>query len=424
LYHEESKEVTECSAKKFQELTSATYCRSIIIAPGELAKRWATKEIAQDHPPVVSKFLEEEYQRYISHPPKISIGKDRSSLPHGFDVFVEEDVKTFQGVTFYGGCLENNSSNPEYLLEDVNGEKFRNLGPMINDGFPNCMCVKVNDHGFRYHFLLAIRDIKKGEKLVWNYGAGHKTKLYSPHFELNPEELKYYIQRNPIAQNFERLGRFFSTESNDCQFFLSNLAERERLSYVLETPSSMLYLLSEGLFTVEDMAVVFAQESFLFQLANLSVEQLEIRKSFVQICCGVGLFLRQCSQQGQNDLVKEIQQILLHWSISLPISLIISFSAFFMNSLKFDIKSLGNWNDFKQDLGFYVKFMESLHYYSSNVNGIKHEEYIQKMEEHFEKLSKKKKTQGLEDMRAHAVNLDIPRQKVLMEIHSRLSKSI
>lgn len=421
-HHEEGKEATVCTAKQFQTLTHARYCNSVIASPAELVKKWVDPQIEKVQDPKVKQFLEEEYQRCISNPPKISIGKDFSSLPHGFDVFAEEDLKAFQGITVYGGQLQHDSSNTEYLFDDINGEKIRNLGPMINDGFPNSMFVKVFSHGFGYYLSVAIRDIKKGEKIVWNYGAGHTIKLYSPHFELNSIELENYVTKNELINTVENLCRFSSSGSDDLRELLSHFAKRERARYVLETPSLLLYLLSKNLFqSVEDIAQILHQNPGIFQLVGLQVEQLENRKEFARMCVGIGNFLKQHLTSGHQELVTEVQKLLLEWSESIQIALVMNFSLYFINSLENDIKSIEDWNDFKKDLKPYVEFMESLHYYCSDVNEIKHSEYLSKIKESFESLSTKKKDQAFKDINAYAENLDLSRKKVLLEASSQFA---
>lgn len=422
-YCHEEKGVTECSAERFQELTSATYCRSTIVAPVELATRWANKML-KNQPPDYAEFLEGTLQNCLSNPPKLSIGKDTSFPPiHGFDVFVEEDIKAFQGITFYTGRLESNPSNTEYLLDDINGEKFRNLAPMINDGFPNCMGVEVYNHGFCYHVFLAIRNLKKGEKLLWNYGIDHRTKLVSPHFELNPIELEQYVKQGSIAKNFKNLTSFFSNPiKKNYNVIFNKLAEIEKLNYLLETPSSMLYLLSKNLFPIKDMSEVFSQEILSFQLAQLSVKQFEMRKAFVINCCGIGLFLEEREKSGDIKFVQEVRNVLLHWSTSFSMNIITAVSAYFAKSLLTDITSINSWHAFKHDIEFYVKFIEALYNYCFNVNEIKQDDYIPLIKENFSKLSKKKKIQALQNIEDRIHNFDASKRANLEAVYEALKR--
>ncbi len=179
--------VKPCTAKEFRERTGAIFCNHPFITPQEFIKLWMNREDSEEIDPRSTLLQTDEYERYLSHPPRLSFGKESPSSPQGYDVYVEQPVKAFEVVTTYEGALESEPSQIEYFMEGINGKKIRNLGPMVNDGFPNCFCRKVVYKGILHLMLVAMKDLKSGEKLCWNYGINHGVKLDIPHIELNSE---------------------------------------------------------------------------------------------------------------------------------------------------------------------------------------------------------------------------------------------
>lgn len=406
FYLREGVTVSKQTAKKFRELTNAIYCHSVYISSEELIRKWKTKKIEVIQSLLPPQCLKTEYERCRHNPYKISIGKiDNAS--QGYDVFAEETISPFHGIALYGGNFKNQSTNVDYYLEDIDGENVRNIGPMINDGFPNCTCEPIIVGGFRYFLFLSIQEIKPGEKLYWNYGATHRVKLDIPHLELNKEKLLNYVDCLP-----EKLQFLLKTDPRKISnlALLNYLADKERISYLLQTPSSLFYLLSQNRFPIEAMVVLFDNKFQSLPLKlGLNQDKFDTWSLIAKMCSSIHFVLQQ---EPFRDIHSEVRAILLQWSSTLPMSLIMNCTAFFANSI-LRVKSEENWNIFKQDLGSYILFMEAIHYYCSEDKTIKHFEFLPKLKDHFLLLGNEKRKEVLGFSKECLSRLDEERQKNL-----------
>lgn len=420
--YREGDAVTPCTGAKFADLTSAQYCKSVIVTGPELIRKWM-KPAEEIKPNPMTSFFEERFVHCFQSPPRLSLGVDRALPPHGMDIFAEQAFNALQGIAIYGGVFENEPTDKEYLLKNVNGKKIRNLAGIINDGFPNCICRTMQFRGFSYTFLIATRNIKQGEKLFWNYGVGHSIKFDTPHFEFNTVELEHFLNTNSPVRVFESLQSVRSRKEgesiNEVQKYLTEI---NQLEYCLETPSLWLYLLAKNrINALDEIHYLLKEKSWLFVAMELSVELLENRTNFAFACHLIGQFLQD--NQQKHDLVKAVQEQLLEWSETYPAGLIYSYIDVFVNSLNSPISSINDWKSFQINFDFYVKFMEALYYFGSDVKTIKHDEFIPKIIENYNKITPNMKKRGLQQLIQAAQSLnDTSRRAILVKIIADLTR--
>jgi len=420
-YRQENGAIISGTANQFRELTGALYTSSVVVTSSDLITLWANPRLRNELYNHLHDFWQKICESYFLNPPKIYLGKESSNTPWGFDVYVDQDISAFQGITVYGGRVNPHPADADYLLIDVDGKEIRNLGPMINDGFPNCMYLPVAYRGFSYDLFIAIREIKKGERLVWNYGISHSVKLNTPHFELNPKELEDYV-RNAIFEKFTDLLLFFKSAYRLAapSTLLTKLAEREKLSYLLETPSSQLYLLSKGLLPSEDICEILFQDQESLKKVRLNVERLDVLQNFAIKCDFVKKRLEAFTEEKQGQMVGEIQELLRYWSCNLSGQVLIDLIYLFAESLKEDIHSLEDWNRYKKDIKEYADFINYLLAFISA--GADREEFKVKIKEAFKGLSAKKE-QALKDVLFYAKEVPLKRG-ILNQLHRDLGSLI
>ena len=128
----------------------------------------------------------EKFKHFIN--PYIKVGK---SFIHSKGVFARKNIKKGTRIVEYLGreithqesellydkMLENHKQNPKYASvytfsiddeKDLDGDVWWNLAKYINHSCnPNCESMMEEDDTIA---LYAIRDIKKGEELSFNYG--------------------------------------------------------------------------------------------------------------------------------------------------------------------------------------------------------------------------------------------------------------
>lgn len=372
-----------CTALKFKEITKASYCNSVVVKPEKLMVYWRNKpeNIEGIFPP---EYAANSYQECLKNPLKISLGKLEQDALQGYDVFAEELIAPFKGITIYGGALETNPSCTEYLIENIDGKDIRNLGAMINDGFPNCVSIPVVVKGLRYYVILSLREIKLGERLFLNYGVGHTIKLSGLHLELNKDELIAYAKH--INTNFANLCSF--TKNKNRRYVLY---EREKLKYLLDTPSALIYLLSQSCFPLQAIASLDFDNWDIFGKLSLDKEKYLNQVKIAKLCCGIEVGLQSIDVLKEVDA--EIRAILFNWNTTLPTSLIANCLGYFVNSLQ-KVKSIQDWNNFKSDLNNYLSFMEALLYFCSPIKP-NYMDFFPMIKINYLKLGPEKKAEGL-----------------------------
>jgi|GEM_PF-1524667 len=407
-YHEGEKEAVACTAEKFQSLTGVPFCHSVVVSPQELIKQW--KNLKLEANPDPSAKAERVYLEYLNNAPKISFGRDSPESPYGFDVFAEENIKENQVITTYGGIADSDrpyTAHTIYSMNDVHSEKIRNLGAMINDGFPNCGCSLETIKGFRRLLFIAIRDIKKGEKILFNYGLTHPTKIYQsfPHFELNPGELERYVANGSLVEKLTTLSKGHSS-----------FADRERLKYLLETPSSMLYLLSKGALKREEL-------SHFFDFFEKQYNQAAI-KDFILSCYKIEETLEPFLKRGQDKLVENMRALLFYWVQSFPISLIMNEAQCIVEVIGRRLHSIDDFSAFKNSINSLLDFMNEIHSYGIGPERSYTEDFFNQIKAKFKKLSSRDSEIGLREVQVYiAKNGPGVKKTTLQKIYSQLKPS-
>ena len=75
-YREKGKELAACTGQRFTELTRALYCPAVVVSREELVRHWSYRKSEGVRPEFITQLLQGELQKCLSHPPKLSFGKE------------------------------------------------------------------------------------------------------------------------------------------------------------------------------------------------------------------------------------------------------------------------------------------------------------------------------------------------------------
>jgi hypothetical protein len=171
--------VRDCTSREFREITKANFTDRVIATTDGLYSDWRCL-------PRVPVPLTCEIQRTFVLPhlldprPRLLLRRTESL---GYEVTTLEEIPQGTVLGEYTGELVPSreyhiSRNTDYLFEQISGERWRNLLPILNDGPPNATYSEVFNHeGFpRRIMLIALRTIKPGEPITFDYGHFHDIK--------------------------------------------------------------------------------------------------------------------------------------------------------------------------------------------------------------------------------------------------------
>lgn len=227
-----------------------------------------------------------DYEEYTKRPPPLSIASV-NELQGGCGVYTKKLIKKGKIITEYVGEIfaSTRKGNYIYRVNDIliDGEEYRNAGPMINVGFPNAyayMCNALSHcknnfpgmHGFPFTRLTfkANRDINPGEQIFINYGSTYigsdalPKKMFK---ELNPKDRDAFAKELKKILNDGEQG--LSSEDRDLL--------RDKMEYLATTPNALKEILGTGIFTLQEF------EYFRTHMLNLHSKESSfecVKKNF------------------------------------------------------------------------------------------------------------------------------------------------
>lgn len=264
----------------FQEMTGARFARQMCASPAFFISEWkdpskiATAEIEN------AELLKDDYQRYQQEGSLLYLGKSRV----GNGVFAMSTIPVDTIVVDYLGESTPDRSNTLYRVHLCDGAKRRNLGPMINDGFPNCVDVPLANL-FGYPLIRVLRttcQVEQGEELLWNYGIDHPVKIdvYLSLARLQTEQ--WFIDRSLFNRYVDLLEILRNQEKKDMDLAYRKLMTY--LNYLFTTPSYQILMLLKRKVIAKDLFSIIRHD-FLIEKDRTLLNQLEIRCNLNTIKC-------------------------------------------------------------------------------------------------------------------------------------------
>jgi len=300
----DTQEILEGTAAKFQELTGARFTAEMITTPKGLFKEWCCSQRGNEVSPFWLKFLElavSKYELFRQNPPRLYLDL---SCTVGYGVFAREVIPKGSFVELYLGMKKGGEpEDVSYYIPDadIDGKECRNLGPMMNDGFPNVIPINIqNIDGFtELQGFIAIEDISENEEIFWDYGESH-TLVKQHHSEARTDQIVQWIQSLYEGESLLIPGE---PQGNNLEEYLKHFSFIRKVHYLYNTPKTTIRLLLNSqldpdlLFTLSevvplpddsDFARVLQQTVGFIKFLKLDSEQVR-----TQIC----EFLLDCLDQ-------------------------------------------------------------------------------------------------------------------------------
>lgn len=238
-YVDKNGEIVKGTPAEFLEQTNVCFTSKLITPPQVLIDRWrseAAKKTVVDRG--LGYFLKKQYLETKGSLPSVYIKRNEKISQQG--VYASQTIEPLQIISIVGGvkyAARNSKLNKSCTyLGKVDGEKFRNIAYMINDGFPNVFYFKLKnvDGHSSLPVIVSSKRINEGEELLINYGPERtKRGLYK---ELRPDLMNEFLAKQDLLElngqilnNQEFKGKDGAQVARCLEFF-----------YLLDTPTVFL----------------------------------------------------------------------------------------------------------------------------------------------------------------------------------------
>lgn len=263
LYQENNGNLVLGTAEQFEKITDAKYLNQTFMTPEFLMEEWCNPSPPDDEYTALGTFFKNKYKEYLENPPRLYLVENNEI--RGYDVHVDQDLLPNQIVVTYAGILGNEKfPDDQYLLEKTDARMMRNLGSMINDGLPNCAVVRIRDvEGLpELHVIIALKEIPRGTRLLYNYNGLHSTKL-EQHLELNGKEMEDLFVNHSLIEMWET---FQQREIRSIEDALEWEAKIAPLRYLANTPSAFIALIMKGVINGKELSALLRDPEFVLAL--------------------------------------------------------------------------------------------------------------------------------------------------------------
>jgi hypothetical protein len=283
-YRNAQGEIVRGNAAKFQEMTGARFTQQMCANPSFFRDEWARPTEVEKSEKEYTQSLASEYQKYRQNPTALYIDDTKA----GKGVFALEDIQVNTIVVVYLG--EASRSNASlYALELCDGAKVRNLGPMVNDGFPNCVDIPMgNVAGFPLiRILRTTQPVSRGEQLLWNYGIKHPVKK-EQYINLIGRRADLWFRDKPILKRYDDM--FAVMEKLDMVQLRNH---QTYFHYFFSTPSYQISLLIKRIVEINDLLILMQQPHFVRLEGEMLVraevgKNIRVTTRFFDLCKRLG----------------------------------------------------------------------------------------------------------------------------------------
>ncbi|MFV0340332.1 MAG: SET domain-containing protein-lysine N-methyltransferase [Parachlamydiaceae bacterium] len=239
----------------------------------------------------------------------------------GYGVVATKPLEAFKPVVIYAGegvlkgNHEKSALSSAYYFPPFEAHKIRNLGAMVNDGFPNCSLTFI-DHpsGISYPAILPLREIKADEELFVHYGDNHDVKIIQRR-EFNGGEARAFLKEKSLAAWAGELLLLIQRRRGGVRALTQPEAQKlvtiqAKLSYLLQTPSLLFPLIFENRITQEDLKSVASNPYFVDVICTKSQQEETLQK----LAKAIGT-IDAAQMKFQGDVKKELLPIFIQLSL-------------------------------------------------------------------------------------------------------------
>ena len=266
LYQTAEGDIVSGTAAEFEQMTGAKYSDRIFLTPEFLIEEWLSLDSSKAKSEELNQILKQKYEIYLQKPPELYLVKNEAI--QGYDVYTNEDIAIGQVIVPYSGLMTTEKHpGVAYHFDGTEAIFQRNLGPMINDGLPNCFPIPMSDvQGIpRSEVFIALKDLPKGTRLLWNYGISYSGK-FQHHLELNAGEMETAFKKTPLKEfvkAIQKISKNRGKKSESLEQILSNEEKISKLRYLIHTPSAIVSLIIKGIINGEELARILKDPTFV-----------------------------------------------------------------------------------------------------------------------------------------------------------------
>jgi hypothetical protein len=303
----ESNEHKPLTNMEFKKLTGAFYTGNIIITTDQLYKDCYLSYIRNDfdNTKLNKIILENECKKTEGF--DLYIEKNK----FGFGVKAQKEIPPFHIITEYTGTIIDNPSSAEdvdYLLCNLQGQHFRNIGAMVNDSLPNTIFLPISINGYTRSFLVSLEKIEPNTPIHISYGESSLKN--TTHSDYNYSLIVEFLKKLSIKELFEQ-NKKISSQNNfkdyDAKDYPDFFVNHCKLQYLPETPLTLIRLILEDHITTEDLAYmekmyshhVFFKE-FYPQIKDFLDRRSQLPTEYLQTLCE---FLKPYFEKGSVQYV-------------------------------------------------------------------------------------------------------------------------
>ncbi len=262
------------SRKSFKALTGSIFIDRMKVPPSLLIDDWGLvshDEAFYNYDCQVNN--RKRYETFLNSAVKVAlqrttIDEGGTERPIGATIVAACDIEPGAMICDYLGEYTDSENSEvgkeDYRLGRVDGARFRNLGPIAQDGFPNAFgSAVINIKGLPHvSILVATSKIKKGEPVVWDYST-HPVKFFGidglagvpsmgyRYYELRPLAASRFIQNLDIVPFLLKFKHFISNGEVPVEDF-DAYPVLDQLLYFLNTPVVFMKHALLGHFDVDD----------------------------------------------------------------------------------------------------------------------------------------------------------------------------
>ncbi|MES2504500.1 MAG: SET domain-containing protein-lysine N-methyltransferase [Myxococcota bacterium] len=250
LWNDELSAVEAITGEEFTSRTGARFVTSIKISPLTLAKEWMDgfRPVPSG---VIAAFKDGITKSYRSfeadRSPKLYIKKVDDAV--GYGLFASQDFKKGDIIAEYEGewMRKPPTVDSDYNTPNVDGAHLRGYAAFAAHGLPNAFHTQHPKTGGlqMVEVLVASRDIKAHEAIMWNYGT-HEI-IWEMYKEQSPAKLDAHILKNGL--------KFASTG-----FSWENMDNQNIFVYVMQTPTVFFRLLFEQRIPADELQFILEHE--------------------------------------------------------------------------------------------------------------------------------------------------------------------
>lgn len=259
----------------------------------------------------------------------------------GYGVVAATSLEPFVPVVIYAGEAvtlkdhERSALAGSYTLAPFEAHQYRNLGGMINDGFPNCMIDSIHHpSGIAYPVIVPLRTIEEGEELFVDYQREHSVKKLK-RIELNlPEAYQFLAEKSLRARILDDLlplmqATGMKQNNLSIEKRLEYFALLTKVNYLICTPTLLVSLLFEGRISLQDLTAIGS----LKELRPLFDHNADLQSALLKM---VKVFhtMDQANQKEGWNVKKAIQDILDELSLHYNAETVSAALIYFHNQLK------------------------------------------------------------------------------------------